>query len=222
MKIVYLISGSYSREGFCENVVQELKKDLRKNFSLAFIPTKFNEIDRNVERCNKIVGWFNEQGVEFKEVKVIDDSISNAESKEYIKNCDVVFLTGGDTLKQIEGIRKKDIKEELKNKNILIGMSAGSINLAERVVIAKDVDDDIPETMVYEGVGATNINIEPHCEFDDKEHWNDLLEASKINKIYCMKDNCAIIIKNKETSILGNYCILENGKIIFSNIEGIN
>ena len=97
-------------------------------------------------------------------------------------------------------------------------MSADAINLAKKVVITKDEENNIPETMIYEWVGVTDINVEPYCEFEKVKHWHDILETSKINKIYWMDDNCCIIQEESKIEILGNYRILNDGKVEFSNL----
>ena len=217
---VYLISGSYTMTGFEKNVMEELKKDLDDANQLSFVPTDFSDIEKNRERCEKTIKWFKEHNISFDSVHIIDDSISDIAAKKIMAKSNIIFLNGGDTLKQMEGINKKNIRDVFKNnvKNI-IGMSAGAINMAKTVLVARDIEDNIPETMQYPGIGVTDINIEPHCEFDNIDHWKDLLEASKINKIYCMRDNCSIIIRNGKPKFLGNYCIINKGKVEYSNID---
>ena len=215
---IFLISGSYKKQYFEEDFIKELKSEIKDNNVLCFIPTNFNEISRNKQRCQKIVQWFNQKRIIFKKVRIIDYSIDRNQALEYLKESNIIFLYGGDTLKQIEGINKLKIKDSIiKYSKNVIGMSAGAINLAKKVVLTKDVEDNIPETTIYEGLGLTSINIEPHCDFQNEEHWEDLLKSSQICKIYCMEDNCSIIVKNNKIKILGNYCIIENGVITFEN-----
>lgn len=218
MKKVYMLSGSYTKRVFPEDVMKDLNEELNEEPTLAFIPSNFNDHENNLNRMNKTIQMFENSGVKFKTGYLIDNAITKEEAIKIMKKSDVVFLTGGNPLEQIDGINNLDIRDAIKEYGkIIVGMSAGSINMASKVLLAKDEEEDIPETVVYDGIGLTNINIEPHCDFDNKEHWQDLLEASKINKIYCMEDNCSIVIKNKETKINGNYCIIHDGKIEFDN-----
>ena len=218
MKKVYMLSGSYTKRVFPEDAMNDLNEELKKESTLAFIPTNFDDHDNNLERVNKIIQMFKNSNVEFKEGYLIDNQVTKEEAIEIMKKSDVVFLTGGNPLEQIDGINNLDIRDAIKEYGkIIVGMSAGSMNMASKVLLAKDEEEDIPETVVYDGIGLTDINIEPHCDFENKEHWQDLLEASKINKIYCMVDNCSIVIKGSETKIYGNYCIINNGEIEFDN-----
>ncbi len=216
MKKIYLLSGSYIKREFPQDVMNDLNSELENNASIAVIPGNLDDHDNNLERVNKIITMFKND--KFKEGYLIDCMTSKEEAIEIIKKSDVIFLSGGNPLEQIDGINKLDIKDIIKKYGkIIIGMSAGSMNMANKVLLARDLAEDILETVVYDGIGLTNINIEPHCNFDNKEHWQDLKDASKINKIYCMKDNCSIVIKNNNTTIYGNYCILNNGQIEFDN-----
>ena len=218
MKKVYMLSGSYTKRVFPEDAMNDLNEELKKEATLAFIPTNFDDHDNNLERVNKIIQMFKNSNVEFKEGYLIDNQVTKEEAIEIMKKSDVVFLTGGNPLEQIDGINNLGIRDAIKKYGkIIVGMSAGSMNMASKVLLAKDEEEDIPETVVYDGICLTDINIEPHCDFENKEHWQDLLEASKINKIYCMVDNCSIVIKGSETKIYGNYCIINNGEIEFDN-----
>ena len=219
----FLISGSYTMNGFNNDVMMEFKKEMSKINDLkklCFIPTDFSDIKKNKERCRKIQKWFKKHNIIFDDVFIIDDSVSNDEACIIINSSNVIFLNGGDTLMQIDGLNKKNIRNKISSfSKIIVGMSAGAINMAKNVLITKDEDDNIPETMLYPGIGVTNINVEPHCDFSDKNHWNDLIEASKINKIYCMTGNCSIIVDGDKEKVLGNYCIICNGRIIYNNID---
>ena len=218
MKKVYMLSGSYTKRVFPEDVMKDLNEELNEEPTLAFIPSNFNDHENNLKRVNKTIQMFKNSGVKFNIGYLIDNEVTTEKAIEVMKKCDVVFLSGGNPLEQIEGINNLNIRNAIREYgNIIVGMSAGSMNMADKVLLAKDEDENIPETIVYDGIGLTNINIEPHCDFDNKDHWEDLKEASKINKIYCMVDNCSIVIKNKEIKTNGNYCIINDGKIEFDN-----
>lgn len=88
---------------------------------------------------------------------------------------------------------------------ITIGMSAGSINMAKRVVLAKDMEDNIPELSIYNGIGLVDINIEPHLDSSSENHLNEILEATQFSTIYGLNDNSFIKIVDNNISIYG-YC----------------
>jgi len=92
-----------------------------------------------------------------------------------------------------------------RRQGITIGMSAGSINMAKRVVLAKDIDDNIPELSIYDGIGLVDINIEPHLDSASEEHMKDVYEASRYTVIYGIYDNTFIKIVNDRMEIYGVY-----------------
>ena len=96
-------------------------------------------------------------------------------------------------------------------------MSAGSVNMAKRVVLARDLDDDIPKLSIYKGIGITDINIEPHCDFRNEKHWKDIEEASQYSDIIVMHDDCYIIVDNDVTSYYGSYVKMANSSIYYKN-----
>lgn len=218
MRSIYLLSGSYTKREFPDDIINKLKEEVRNDFTFCFVAANFKEIEKNKERCQKILDMFSEKNVKFSTAFIVDDSVSKVEAKKYITESNVVFLMGGDTLMQIKCIKENELIESMQSSNaIFIGMSAGSINMAKNVVLTKDVEDDIPETTCYEGIGLTNINVEPHCDFENIEHWNDLLDASKLSEIICMEDNCSILVRDGKKEFYGNYCVIKDGKIIINN-----
>ena len=173
MKYV-LMSGSFTRMEIYQEIIDFLNKFSLNKKNIAFITADFNDYSSNDKYIKKLIKLFNDKEFIFNSVYTIDNRIDSYEMKNYIKDSDIVFLLGGDTLKQIKFINKYKLKNIIKEKNkVVIGMSAGSINMAKKVVLARDIDDGIPNLSIYKGIGITDINIEPHCDFRNEEHWKD-------------------------------------------------
>ena len=135
-----------------------------------------------------------------------------------IKDSNIIFLLGGDTLKQIKSIKYYSLIKYIKNETkIIVGISSGAINMAERVVLAKDIEDNIPNLSIYKGIGITNINIEPHCDFNNKIHWKDLEEASLYTNLIIMHDDSYIIIDGNIIKYYGHYIEMKNKNISYNN-----
>ena len=217
MKYV-LISGSFTRMEIYQEIIDFLNKYSLNNKNIAFITADFSDYSNNDKYIKKLIKLFNDKKFIFNSVYIIDNRIDSYEMKNYIKDSDIVFLLGGDTLKQIKFINKFKLKNIIKEKNkVVIGMSAGSINMAKRVVLARDIDDGIPNLSIYKGIGITDINIEPHCDFRNEEHWKDIEEASKYSNIIVMHDDCYIIVDNDVTSYYGSYVKMTNSSIYYKN-----
>lgn len=127
-----------------------------------------------------------------------------------IEKADIIVLAGGPTLKQISSIHEYGLAPALRERQgITIGISAGSINMAKRVVLAKDMSDDIPELSIYEGIGLTNINIEPHLGDTSFEHMEEIRQAARYAPIYGLYDESFILEVNGDKRFFGPYQLFQ-------------
>ncbi len=213
MKYV-LISGSFKNMEMDEEIVEFIRKNCVDKIIVSFVAATFDTYAANDNFINKLINLFDKKGLIFDQVYVIDERINNKQMLKNIHDSNIVFLLGGDTLSQIDYINKYKLKKEIKNKEkIIVGMSAGAINMAENVVLAKDEEDNIPQLSIYKGLGITTINIEPHCDFKNKKHWKDIEEASYYSDIVVMNDDCYIIGDNENIHYYGSYLILSKAVI---------
>lgn len=213
-----LMSGSFTRMEIYQPIINFLNNHSLNNKTIAFVTADFNDYSSNDKYIKKIIKLFNDKKFTFSFVYTIDNRIDSNMMKKYIKDSDIVFLLGGDTLKQIKYINKYKLKNIIKEKNkVVIGMSAGAINMAKTVVLARDIDDGIPNLSIYKGIGITDINIEPHCDFRNEEHWKDIEEASFYSDIIVMKDDCYVIVDNDIINYYGSYVKMTNSSIYYKN-----
>ena len=77
-----------------------------------------------------------------------------------------------------EVLRKIDCKKLFKNK-ILIGVSAGSMNMAIKGYYSND--KDYPKTWFYNGIGLVDITIDPHFDINNLEWVNENKKYSYIH-----------------------------------------
>lgn len=209
MKVSILTSGFPN--GFTDDFIQCVKEYYNNNGSFLFIASDFSGHSKTDKYTNEFLNMFKNNGIIFDNVHVIDDRITKEKAMEYIKEADIIWISGGDTLKQIMNLKKYNLIPVLQNKEgLIIGMSAGSINMATRVVLAKDINDNIPKLAIYDGIGLVNINIEPHLDSASEEHMKDIYEASQITTIYGLYDNSFIKIVDGKVDIYGEYLKYEN------------
>ena len=158
-------------------------------------------------------------GIVFKEYNVLDArTISRA--KEFIEKASFIFLSGGDTYLQNEFFKEIHLKELLNNYDgIIVGQSAGSINMANDVFNSPEKGED-SEPIYFEGLGLTEINIEPHFKIDtskfeenEKYQRNYILKESQKRDIYALCDGSYILISNDEKKIFGETYLIKDGKI---------
>ena len=204
MKVSILTSGFPN--GFTEEFIQCIKKYYDSNGVFVFIASDFNMHSKTDKYINVFINMFNEYNITFKKVYCIDSRVTKEEAQHHIEKADIVWISGGDTLKQIKHINEYDLISDLQNREgITIGMSAGSINMAKKVILAKDIEDNIPELSIYEGIGLVDINIEPHLNGATEEHINEIYKAAQYADIYGIHDNSFIMVVDNNIDIYGTY-----------------
>ncbi len=218
MAICFLTSAF--NHGFTSAFRRVLKKylpaDRADAGNFVFIASDFDDPHGNLHWAEEIRGKFGEIGVLFSGFQIIDHTVSPTQAEKYIRNAQIIWLSGGDTLRQIASFKEYRLRELLMGfDGIIIGMSAGSINMADRVVLAKNIDDNVPELAIYQGLGLVQVNIEPHLEPLNAMHLDDILEASAYAPIYGLFDDSFILDDGQHTTLYGPYCLynLQNGTI---------
>jgi len=202
MRVSVLTSGFPN--GFSKEFINCIKEYYHNNGSILFIASDFTAHSKTDKYLREFLKMFRENGVIFNKVNTIDDRITKEKAIEYIEKSEVIWLSGGNTLKQIEHIKEYNLIEALqKREGITIGMSAGSINMAKRVVLARDIKDNIPDLSIYDGIGLVDINVEPHLDSASEDHIKEICEASQYATIYGIYDNSFIKIVENEMEICG-------------------
>ena len=182
--------------------------------NIVFIPANFENMEKVNDYANIDVSWFKEIGINLNGITVLNDTMTKEEMFSSIENADIIFLMGGDILKQNDFLMKNDLKPIIKTfKKVVIGISAGAINLSNISLCSKDEEDGVEKTITYEGIGRINYTIEPHFDIDNKILLqNELYPLSEKMTIYGLPNNTGVRIINKNFEILYGdfYKILNN------------
>lgn len=216
MKVTYVFSGFSVDEHFGKETEILFRKDLKECRNIVFIPGGMGKNSKTDRYANTDVSWFKEIGIDIQTVDVLDVNMKTDEIKEKIKKADIVFLMGGDTIKQYDFLCKYNLKQTIKEfEGTVIGVSAGAINLGNISVCSKDLEDGVNETKIYEGIGRINYTIEPHFDLDDKELLCDeLYPISNKLKIYGLPNDGGIRIEDDKHEIVrGKIYIIENNEV---------
>jgi len=201
-------------------IVDQIKERINENNTILYIasnPENSKEIDSYASLFFEGLAL---SGINFSEYLILDNRTKD-NAKEYIKKANVIFLSGGDTYIENEFFKQVHLKELLKNfDGIIIGQSAGSINMAKFVYNSPEKKEE-SEPIYFEGLGLSNINIEPHFTLDTTE-FNEmqlyqrkhLLEESKKRPIYALCDGSHILETNKSITVYGKAFLIKDGSII--------
>ncbi|UUV18359.1 Type 1 glutamine amidotransferase-like domain-containing protein [Fusobacteria bacterium ZRK30] len=209
MKKIYLFSD------FNNNFPKEIGKNLKNDINIdnfVFIPTIPGNTDISKKYFDLTKKLFKNIGIDFKNSILLDRRYSSNEAKNIIKNATTVFLSGGDTLNQFKFIKEYQLEKVLDEFNgVLMGLSAGAINLGETSMVFKDNLDS--SNKVYDGFGISPITVIPHFEPTESDLNEKLTELSSDHLIFAITDNSAI----KVTSTLeffGDIYLLDRGRTL--------
>ena len=124
---------------------------------------------------------------------LIDARTSKDDGRKLLENADVIYLQGGDPFIQLKYIVENDYVNILSNfKGIIIGVSAGSMNLGTTCFYSKD--NDYPNTVFYKGLGLINLTIDPHFDINDKSKIIEIKKGSINHDIIGLPDYSMIVI----------------------------
>lgn len=213
--ITYIFS-SFDKDIRFNEVANYFKNDMVLYKNIVFIPANFESMEKVSGYANIDVSWFKEIGINLNGITVLNDTMTKEEMFRSIENADIIFLMGGDTLKQNDFLMKNDLKPIIKTfKKVVIGISAGAINLSNISLCSKDEEDGVEKTITYEGIGRINYTIEPHFDIDNKIFLqNELYPLSEKMTIYGLPNNTGVRIIDSNFEILyGDFYKISNNEV---------
>ena len=206
--MIILFSGCDKVNGFNTRINEVINKELDRYNSMAIICASddYSKNDTLIDGTSDKIGirnMFNS----IKEFYLIDRRTS---VDDMIKKVDIIYLFGGNPLIQLDIIKRIDYKELFKDK-ILLGISAGSMNLGKIGYYSKD--DDYDKTFFYEGLGFTDITIDPHFDINNRKQVNEISNSSYKHRIIGLPNDSCIVIKDSGTYYINNYFVVEDCRI---------
>ena len=197
--------------GFPDDFSSILKKYIKESMNFVFVASEFENIYEKTDwYCNYFLKMFSDCGIIFKSVEVIDGRISKETAQNMVRNADVLWLAGGDTPKQFAYLESYGLIPFIREqKGVIIGMSAGSINMTKTAVCTLTCKHD--ELEIYEALGLVEFSVEPH--FDKYNITEELLMLSKKYPLYGICDDGAIICTDDKTSYIGDVFLIDNGYV---------
>ena len=201
-------------------IVDQIKEYLKEKNTILFISADSKDIEKVSLYSQLLFEGLRLSGIEFKNYLILSNK-TKINAKEYVEKADLIFLSGGDTYIQHQFFTEIKLKYLLINFNgLIIGQSAGAINMANSVFNSPE-NQEQSEPIFFDGLGLTNINIEPHFQYDDtnfddngKYQRNAIIRESYNRQIYGQCNGSHIIIdENNVATIYGDTYLIENGNI---------
>lgn len=197
--------------GFPDDFSRVLKIYIKTGMNFVFVASEFENIYEKTDwYCNHFLKMFSDCGITFDSVNVIDGRMSKKSAQAMVRKADVLWLAGGDTPTQFAYLKSYGLIPCIREqKGVIIGMSAGSINMAKTAVCTLTCDHDKLE--IYEALGLVDFSVEPH--FDKDNITDELLTLSEKYPLYGIYDDGAIICTEDNTLYLGDVFLINNGYV---------
>lgn len=190
-------------------ILTNIKKNLKAKNRLVWV---CNDPNNTIENDTRSALVFKSFDLTFKKEpfkeKIVLDSRNKSNAKEILENADIIILSGGKCLCQQNFFKEINLKNILKNfKGIVIGTSAGTMNLCETVANFPEELADLDEPRWFEGLGFCDEIIIPHFDGKTKTYQIPLDEIDIVNDY--------ILPMSKEKDFLGipngSYLLVDDG-----------
>ena len=199
MEPIYLMSSLVT----CDTVWSQLHKDLSGSTRLVCIASTPNESVSNDGYYKDILTWFDAHQIQFESTILLDARIEMQRASQYLKNADVIFLMGGDTLLQnVYLTQLKFLQHTQNSKAMVLGMSAGAINCAHTSFY-----EEREQIKQMRGMGLCEISVFPHFDISREKDRALIRRASHICPVYGLDETSVIRVAKEYTQMIGSiYC----------------
>ena len=201
-------------------LLDQLKSSIKSRRGIAFFASSKYGYEKTDSYAINTFKSLKLSGINFDNYYIVDGR-TKEDIKTIISNSDVIFLAGGDTLEEITFFEEINLRELLKDYNgVIIGQSAGSINLACDVYNSPESTEDLKKESKWMGLCKTNINIEPHFVYSDKNfdegekiQRKEVLKESFNRTSFGICDGSHIFVDDGKAYMYGEGYIIKDGKI---------
>jgi len=193
---------------FPEKLGRALREDITDRKSLAMIssnPSNYED-DGATERS-----WLNQAGIRFDEYHLINYCVQKEDAQTLIQNASVIFLLGGDTIKQNGFLMEYELSDWIKkSKAVVMGASAGAINMSAKWLCSKNFGYEVDISSVFDGIGLDDFCVLSHFDLENNfaQIQDELSSFSEKMDIYASNKDCAVRVKGDAIDILGNVYLI--------------
>lgn len=207
-------------------IKNRLKEIVNENMKVVVIPWAFPtelDYDRLVneyfkegeKKYNKYINSLLELGIQKENITILNCYEKDTSNfKNIINSADLLVLPGGNPINQIEIINKINLKNIINKAKVVIGVSAGAINLSEEAIYYNDYSEKIE---MYDGIGLTDINVYPHFDITNKDFVEEVKMVSRLKSLIALPNNSFIKIDDKQIEFIGDSFKVDKENIIKIN-----
>lgn len=140
--------------------------------------------------------------------KIIDINFS-AGDEDKLKQCDVMYVCGGNTFHLLNEIRNKSfddvITEFIQDGKLYVGVSAGTIVVTPSIEVAQiePADENDVGLTNFAGLSVVDFEISPHTpEVVSYENVEKYMQDREI-KLYAISDKTALKVEDNSVEVIG-------------------
>ena len=160
--------------------------------------------------------WLNKASILFNDYHLINYRVHKEEARSKIQNASVIFLLGGDIIKQNVFLKEYELVDSiLKSNAVVMGASAGAINMSAKWLCSKNLGNNVELSSVYEGVGLDPFSVLSHFDLENNMAMvqNELSPLSEEIAIYASNKDCAVRVKGNSIDVLGTVYLISQSKM---------
>lgn len=148
-------------------IVDQLKDDITDSKGLLMIASDPADIEKTNYYLDLMKKSLLKSNISFDSYESLTNETKDR-TQILIDNASFIVLGGGHTYTQKKFFDEIKLDKLLKNFNgVILGISAGTVNMAKDVFNSPECYEDLNDEQIYTGLGFTNINAEPHFVLDD-------------------------------------------------------
>lgn len=208
-------------------IVDTIKKFLPSHHRFVFVANDPEHYDKNDIKSEVTFQSFAMSGVEFDEYILLDNR-NKSDANEILAGADFILLAGGKIPCQNNFLKEIKIKKVLKNSQALVlGVSAGAMNLCNKIFNFPEELIDINEPRIIEGLGYYNNYIVPHFDGRNMSYFCEeintineyILPFSERETLVGINNDSYIILHNNNVEFVGEYCLIKDRRVELYNTE---
>lgn len=198
---------------FPEQLGKRIQQDITDRKSLVMISGNpwLDEEEGAAE-----LSWLAHEGIRFEEYHRIHSQVPMEEARTLLQNASIIFLLGGDTLEQNRFLAAYGLADAIrKSEAVVLGASAGAINMSAKWLCSKNFGYEVEESTVYDGVGLGDFSVLSHFDLENNMDMvrKELSRLSEEMKVYASNKECGIRVEGDRTDIFGDVYLISRSEI---------
>lgn len=202
--------------------LSNIKKRIKKYDNVLFVVSNPSDFANNDFYGDLFFSALDLSGLQFKQ-KVILDGRNEDKARDLVNDSDIIFIAGGNTGQQNEFFKRINLQKHLSGyANLIVGASAGAMNLCNIVAILPDDMQNInigdSDTYFTSGMGFFDRIIIPHFNGKESKYkrggadaFEALLQLSNNEEFIAFNDDSYLLVDDNQIRCCGDIYKITKG-----------